>query len=147
MKQLSFSKRTTSGLQSTSANLSIATKKFLVAVYAKVIIIALFVFCLNSSTMAAAGQIISKAQEEVYWKAVKLYDSEDYSKALTQFQNLLEQNKENYELNYYAGMCYHNLHKPKIAETYFLVAADDNMLRLKIRMFTRNSIDLYSYNI
>lgn len=114
----------------------------------KIIFTLFFIVLFKGSVMAeASDQVIKKNLQENYWKAVKLFEAEDYSKSLLYFQNLLDQNSENYELNYYVGMCYHKLDKSKLANVYFKIAADDSVCLIKIRVLAQNNRDMYLYDI
>jgi thioredoxin-like negative regulator of GroEL len=114
----------------------------------KIFLILLFTVLFKSSVMAEYdSQFIGSNQQENYWKAMKLFETEDFSKALLYFQNLLDQNSENYELNYYVGMCYHKLDKSKLAKVYFTIAAEDNICLMKIRLLAQNNRDLYIYDL
>jgi hypothetical protein len=115
----------------------------------KHIFIFLLATVLNVATFASDPGPLTQSQETIYWKAVRHFQEEDYQMALLLFQNLLDSNAENIELNYYAGMCYYNLNKLKLAKWHFSFAASDNCTRLKIILLARDSgkeKDLISYN-
>ena len=116
---------------------------------AKLIFIILLSLIINVATFAADPGPLTHEQETIYWKAVTLYQEEDYYASLLLFQSLLDVNTENVELNYYAGMCYYNLDKPKLAKWHFSFAANDNCCRIKIKLLAHdneNEGDLLSYN-
>ncbi|HEY4785333.1 MAG TPA: hypothetical protein VIH57_04765 [Bacteroidales bacterium] len=110
-------------------------------------LILFFVCMINANVSAAEPK--NPEIENIYWKAVKYYQEEEYHAALLLFQHALSVNPENVELNYYVGMCYYNLNKPKLAKWYFSFAINDNCCRLKILLLARDSgseDDLISYN-
>lgn len=115
----------------------------------KLLFILLFATIVNVATFASDPGPMTKSQEDTYWKAIKYFQEEDFQVSLLLFQNLLDSNPENVELNYYAGMCYYNLNKPKLAKWHFSFAINDNCCRLKIILLARDSgteKDLVSYN-
>lgn len=115
----------------------------------KLTFIILLTAILNVTSFASDPGPLTQSQEAVYWKAIRLYQEEDYPMALLLFQNLLDSSAENVELNYYVGMCYYNLNKPKLAKWHFSFAVTDNCCRLKILLLARDSgteKDLISYN-
>jgi len=73
----------------------------------------------------------------LYWDAVKLYKSEDYALALRYFSFLNDQDADNYDYNYYTGMCYFHLNKPKLAKFYFNQLADNSVYTLKVKILSR----------
>ncbi len=91
----------------------------------------------NVTVFAPKGQISAKNKEDIYWKALKYYQDEDYAKAILMFKYLLDQDSENPDINYYAGMCFLNLNKPKLARLHFSKAMADNFCRMKIALLTR----------
>jgi tetratricopeptide (TPR) repeat protein len=92
---------------------------------------------LTITIQASDGQFKTKTQEDIYWKAVGYFQYENYAKAVLLFEYLLDLNPENTDLNFYTGMCFFNLNKPKIANWYFTKLADDNFYRLKIKLLTK----------
>lgn len=104
---------------------------------------------LNVTTFAADPGPLTPTQESIYWKAIAYYQEEDYFASLLLFQNLLDLNPENVELNYHTGMCYYNLNKPNLAKWYFSIASNDNCCRLKIMLLAKDNgseKNLLSYN-
>jgi hypothetical protein len=91
----------------------------------------------NVTVFASKGRISEKQKEDIYWKALKYYQEENYANAVTMFQYLLDQDSENPDINYYAGMCFLNLNKPKLARWHFSKAMSDNFCRMKIALLTR----------
>jgi hypothetical protein len=116
---------------------------------AKLIFIIILSVIINIASFATDPGPLTPEQESLYWKAVKLYQEEDYYSSLLLFQHLLDVNPENVDLNYYAGMCYYNLDKPKLAKWHFSFAANDNCCRIKILLLARdngNENNLLTYN-
>jgi tetratricopeptide (TPR) repeat protein len=91
----------------------------------------------NVTVFASKGQITEKEQEDVYWKGLKYYQEEDYAKAVLMFQYLLNQDSGNADINYYTGICFLNLNKPKLARWHFSKAMADNFCRMKILLLPR----------
>ena len=106
---------------------------------AKIFITALLACIINVVALASDPGPMTKDIENTYWTAVKYFQEEDYNKALLNFQHVLDTNPENVELNYYVGMCYYYLNKPKLAKWHFSIAADDNNCRLKIMLLARDN--------
>jgi energy-coupling factor transporter transmembrane protein EcfT len=106
------------------------------------LIISLFV-CVSMSIIANTTN--SRTTEDIYWKAVKLYSEENYTKALLYFKHALDQNPTDSELNYYVGMCFHHLNKPKLASAYLSKAAGDRLMKLKIQLMTKNNLEEINY--
>lgn len=106
------------------------------------LIISLFV-CVNLNITANSPK--NASTEDVYWKAVKLFSEENYAKALLYFNHALEQNPTDSELNYYVGMCFHHLNKPKLASVYLSKAASDRVMKLKIQLMTRDNLEEINY--
>ncbi len=116
---------------------------------AKLILIILLAGILNVASFAADPGPLTHDQETIYWKAITYYQEENYYESLLLFQNLLDVNPENVELNYYTGMCYYHLNKPNLAKWHFSIAANDNCCRLKIIILAKdneNENNLLSYN-
>jgi hypothetical protein len=88
-------------------------------------------------SVASSPDSLKKQQENTYWKAVKYFQDEDYSQAVHLFEYLLDTTTDSIELNYYVGMCYYKLNKPKLAKWHFSIASNDNCCRLKIMLLTR----------
>jgi len=115
----------------------------------KIFLILLLAVLINVATSAADPGPLTHDQETIYWNAIKNYQEENYYESLLLFQNLLDANPENVELNYYAGMCYYNLNKPNLAKWHFSIASSDNSCRLKIIILAKeneNENNLLSYN-
>lgn len=110
----------------------------------KIFLLLIFIGFVNISMLASKGHSQTKEQEDVYWKAIKYYQVENYAKAVLMFEYLLDMDSENGELNYYTGMCFLNLNKPKLAKWYFSKASEDSYSRLKVLYFTK--IQGYSFN-
>lgn len=102
---------------------------------------------LNITMFAAKGQFQNKEQENIYWKALRYYQEENYAKAVLLFEHILDKDSGNAEVNFYTGMCFFNLNKPKIANWYFAKVADDVNYRLKINLLTRIQCRLNYYCI
>jgi tetratricopeptide (TPR) repeat protein len=100
--------------------------------------LAIFVTNINASNIDAAKE---KAIQDLYWKAVKLYNEENYAKALLYFNSILDQDSENYEYNYYVGLCYFQMNQKKLAKYYFRNVTDDNVYKMKITLVTRIESD------
>jgi hypothetical protein len=121
-------------------HITMKTKLFLTILLAGII---------NVATYAARYTPSTQQQENTYWKAIQYYQEEDFYSSLLLFKNLLDEDPENVELNYYTGMCYYNLDKPKLAKWHFSYAASDNCCRIKILLLARdngNDNNLLSYN-
>jgi|ERR1035437_2608026 thioredoxin-like negative regulator of GroEL len=103
----------------------------------KFILLIFFTGFLNVTMFASKGQLQNKEQETVYWKAVRYFQDENYAKAVLLFEYILDNDSDNANVNFYTGMCFFNLNKPKIANWYFTKVADDNYYRLKIKLLTR----------
>jgi len=71
----------------------------------KLLLILLLAGIMNVAAFAADPGPLTHDQETIYWKAIKYYQEENYYESLLLFQNLLDANPENVELNYYTGMC------------------------------------------
>jgi len=115
----------------------------------KLIFILLFATLVNIAVMATSPAAPENGQDNIYWKAMTYYQEENYPQALLLFQHLLLKEPECTEINYYTGMCYFKLNRPKIAKWYLSIAAVDNCCRLKILVLTRSDIensDYISYN-
>lgn len=82
-----------------------------------------------------------KKVQDIYWKAVKLYNTEDYAKALLYFNYIHDEDSENYEYNYYIGLCYFQMNQMKLAKYYFRNVTDDNVYKIKIMLITRIESD------
>ena len=102
----------------------------------KFILLIFFTGFLNVTMFASKGQLL-KEQENIYWKAVRYFQDENYAKAVLLFEYILDNDTENADVNFYTGMCFFNLNKPKIANWYFTKLSDDNYYRLKIKLLTR----------
>jgi len=116
---------------------------------AKLFFLLLFAITFNTALFASNPVPLSKSQDTTYWKAIKYYQDEEFNSSLLLFKSLLDSKPEDAEINYYVGMCYYNLDKPKLAKLHFSIAVNDNICRLKIILLTRDSNtegDLISYN-
>lgn len=100
--------------------------------------LAIFATHINASNIDAPKEI---ALQDLYWKAVKLYNEENYAKALLYFNSILDQDPQNYEYNYYIGLCYFQINQKRLAKYYFRNVADDNVYKLKITLVTRIESD------
>lgn len=100
-----------------------------------------------SPAVVKAGEPAPLVKQDKYWKAIKLFDSEEYSQALLYFRDILEKDSANCELNYYVGMCYHKLEKAHLAAMYFKVAAQESIYLLKIRVLAQYNRENYDYGI
>jgi len=100
-------------------------------------ILLVFFACFAPMTILSAKGLQTKEQENVYWKAVRYFQEENYAKAVLMFEYLLDIDSDNTEITFYTGMCFFNLNKPKIAKWYFAKVADDNYYRLQIKLLTR----------
>jgi hypothetical protein len=115
---------------------------------AKLILILLLTSMVKMVIAETPGTPVNE-QDGIYWKAMTYYQEENYPQALLLFQHLLLKNPENIEINYYTGMCYFNLNRPRIAKWHLSIAAVDNCCRLKILVLTRSDhedSDFVSYN-
>jgi thioredoxin-like negative regulator of GroEL len=100
------------------------------------ILLIFFTGFFNVTMFASKGQLQNKEQDNIYWKAVRYFQEENYAKAVLLFEYILDKDSENANVNFYTGMCFFNLNKPKIANWYFTKVADDNYYRLKIKLLT-----------
>ncbi len=103
------------------------------------LVLAVFAINVSASNTEAAKE---KEIQDLYWKAVKFYNEEDYSKALMYFNYVLDQDSENYEYNYYVGLCYFQMNRIKLAKYYFRNISDDNLYKMKIMLVTRVESDV-----
>lgn len=104
-------------------------------------ILFLLLFCF--SAICVSAQTVKKVEtdsvsKEIYWKAVRLYNEEEFGKSVLYFNFLNESDPENYEYSFYLGMCFHNLNKTKLARYYFSKVIDDNTYKFKIMLLTYN---------
>ena len=98
----------------------------------------MFLLSWNLWAQAPKSEITISTVQNIYWKAIKLYSDENYSQAILYFDHLLVTDKYNYEYNYYTGMCFYYLNKPKLARFYFSNILEDTAYRLKVIYYTRN---------
>lgn len=125
------------------------TKAKYITMKAKFILTILLAGVIQIAVSAANPGTLTQEQESTYWKAINLYQNEDYYASLLLFHHILDVNPENVELNYYVGMCYYNLGKPKLARWHFSIAAADNCCRMKIILLEHDNEsddNLLSYN-
>lgn len=94
----------------------------------------------------STSQYLTSEQREHYWKAVKLFESDEYAKALLYFQHILDENSGNCELNYYVGMCYYKLNRVKLSARYFEIAKEDSKCNVKILILARGSAEQNLYS-
>jgi hypothetical protein len=103
----------------------------------RLVFIIIFAGFVNVTMFAASSHSLTKEQENVYWKALRYYQEENYTKSLLIFEYLADQIPENDEFNYYVGMCFFHLNRPKLAKWYFAKVSEDNYSQLKILLLTR----------
>jgi hypothetical protein len=86
---------------------------------------------------SASTSSFSAEDQQVFNKASKDFDYEEYQAALPSFLALLDKNPEDLNLNFHVGMCYFYMKDEVKAATYLDKAATDRSLKIRI-MFLKN---------
>jgi hypothetical protein len=95
---------------------------------------------LNMYAKPNENKISDNKKQEIYWKAVTLYSDENYTQALLYFNHLLIDDPKNDEFNYYLGMCYYYLDKPKLATYYFNFIVDNPIYKYRFIYTTHDEL-------